>query len=350
MQRSFELYTYGSQLGRRWRVLLTAVALAVLGALLLSLLQTRQYTAKVRLLIEPPGTSDPRAAMAVSPIYLESLHTYEHFASSDHLFAEAAKEYQLQTGAWRLRPLEDLKRRVLRVSIPRNTKVLEIEVTLADASKAHALASYLAKTTIELSRQAGMSTDREMTEQAQKEVDAANQRVREIEAALEKAMKGSPAAQALPVREKELENRRSELERLALSAELSRERSDEARLRDESARIAAQVARMQSQTVTRRAEIDTLGQAYKAALESREGAERRLREIRAMVGYRSERLSMLDPGFVPEQPSSPNLPLNLVVAGVLGLLLSLSYLTVDFSRQAYRAGNAPRLPRVIGKA
>ena len=47
----------------------------------------------------------------------------------------------------------------------------------------------------------------------------------------------------------------------------------------------------------------------------------RLREARGDAGYRGERLRIIDPGIVPERPSSPNLPLNLVAALLLGLVL-----------------------------
>ena len=52
---------------------------------------TPQYTATARIVIDPPAGTDLRAAMAVSPIYLESLRTYEQFASSDSLFQKAAR-------------------------------------------------------------------------------------------------------------------------------------------------------------------------------------------------------------------------------------------------------------------
>ena len=56
--------------------------------------------------------------------------------------------------------------------------------------------------------------------------------------------------------------------------------------------------------------------------------ETRLREARGDAGYRGERLRVIDPGIVPERPSSPNLPLNVAAALLLGLVLPILYLTL----------------------
>ena len=111
---------------------------------------TPQYTATARLVIDPPAGADLRAAMAVSPIYLESLKTYEHFAASDSLFQKAAQQFGLAGG-----PSKSLKRRVLQVQLVRNTRILEISVTLPDAKKAQALATFLAEATVETNRAVG---------------------------------------------------------------------------------------------------------------------------------------------------------------------------------------------------
>ena len=98
----------------------------------LCLLLPKQYTAVATLVIEPPG-ADPRSATAVSSIYLESLKSYEAFASSDSLFAKACEKFHLLDG--KTGPsLESFKRRVLRVDKLKDTNVLEISVTLPDAS------------------------------------------------------------------------------------------------------------------------------------------------------------------------------------------------------------------------
>ncbi len=74
-----------------------AVVLAAAVAVVACLVLPKQYTATATLVIEPPG-GDPRSATAVSSIYLESLKSYETFASSDSLFAKACEKFHLLDG------------------------------------------------------------------------------------------------------------------------------------------------------------------------------------------------------------------------------------------------------------
>src|SRR2546426_4620774 len=83
MAQPFDAYEYLDFLLSRWRFVAAACAAAVVLTLAVSLSLPKKYTAISRIVIEPPAGSDPRATIAVSPIYLESLRTYEMFASSD---------------------------------------------------------------------------------------------------------------------------------------------------------------------------------------------------------------------------------------------------------------------------
>src|SRR5690349_17215308 len=78
------------QLRSRWRLVAIVCAIAAAVSLGASLLMTPRYTATCRILVDPPAGSDPRVSTAVSPIYLESLRTYEAFAASDDLFLKAS--------------------------------------------------------------------------------------------------------------------------------------------------------------------------------------------------------------------------------------------------------------------
>src|SRR6478672_6435128 len=84
------------QLRSRWRLVAIVCALAAAVSLAASLLMTARYTATCRILVDPPAGSDPRVSTAVSPIYLESLRTYEAFAASDDLFLQASKKFGLR--------------------------------------------------------------------------------------------------------------------------------------------------------------------------------------------------------------------------------------------------------------
>jgi uncharacterized protein involved in exopolysaccharide biosynthesis len=352
---------YLAHLRLRWRLPAAALAVALAASLTLSLSQTRKYTARVALVIEAPASSDPRAALAVSPIYLESLRTYEHFASSDHLFAQAAEKFSLRRKDER-RPLESLKRSVLRVSIPRNTKILEISATLPDAPKAHALALYLAEQTMSLAREASRAGDADMIEAAQSEAAIAIARTSATRDALAKASRRSPDPVMLDAEISRLRDRHSEIERLSLAAELSaadqQDRAKSAsnpqsaaarlhatrtraeRLRREQAEVTAESARLEKLLAERKSEIDLLTAEHKLAQDSSEQAERRVRDLKSFRGSRTERISMLDPGFIPERPSSPNVPLNLFVALALALIASLIYLTLEWGFRSQRQGSA----------
>jgi uncharacterized protein involved in exopolysaccharide biosynthesis len=61
-----------------------------------------------------------------------------------------------------------------------------------------------------------------------------------------------------------------------------------------------------------------------------------LRDARNDVAYRGERLSIIDPGVVPERPSFPNVPLNLAAALLLGLLFPAVYLALEMNFQQHR--------------
>jgi uncharacterized protein involved in exopolysaccharide biosynthesis len=145
-----EAFRFIGYLMSRWRLValscLTAMILAGAGSLALP----RQYTANTRILIEPPASEDPRVTLAVSPIYLESLKTYEYFASSDSLFQRAANRFHLRELIG-YKPIETLKKQVLRIGIVRNTRILEINATLPDANRAQALSQFLAEETVGLS-------------------------------------------------------------------------------------------------------------------------------------------------------------------------------------------------------
>src|SRR4051812_22593036 len=108
MSDSFDAYRYIGYLRARLHWIAGTAALAAILAAGVSLIMTPQYTASAQLVIEPPAGADLRSAMAVSPIYLESLKTYERFAASDSLFQKAAAKFGITA-----HPIESVKRRVL---------------------------------------------------------------------------------------------------------------------------------------------------------------------------------------------------------------------------------------------
>ncbi|HTB17191.1 MAG TPA: hypothetical protein VK708_03700, partial [Bryobacteraceae bacterium] len=80
-----------------------------------------------------------------------------------------------------------------------------------------------------------------------------------------------------------------------------------------------------------------------ASRESYETASQRLADLQVNRGARSEWLRVVDPGIVPQRPSSPDVPLILIGALGLALFGSLLYLTVSFSLSRGRSRYHPPL-------
>jgi uncharacterized protein involved in exopolysaccharide biosynthesis len=275
MPESFEMFRYLDYLRRRWKVIAGAVVVAFALALAAGLLAPAQYTATARILIESPAAGDLRASMAVSPVYLESLKSYAILASGDRLFADAIEHFHLP----RSRPIEQLKKSVLTVTIPRNTKVLEVAATLPDPRQAQALANYIAERTVTLARDLALEADRDALADAQKQRQETHARLEPAETA--------PANSA------------------ASSAH---------------------------------AAGSTKNESLQLALEA---AQLHLQEVRSTAGYRAERLKIFDPGVVPERPSRPNIPLIVIAAALVALAASLLYVTFEFNYRLEKSA-APR--------
>ena len=372
MPETVEAFRYISYIASRWRLIAASCAIAVCLALGASLIMTRQYTATSRIVIEPPAGSDPRGSIAVSPIYLESLRTYEHFAASDSLFQKAADRFGLRR-MFGARPIESLKKRVLKVDTVRNTRILEISATLPDAATAQALAHFLADAAVALNRSMVSEGDRELeqgTEQAEADARArvaeidktwtrllSEEPTEDLQSALESAgrlredLQQQAVAAELEVADS---GERAQRAAAADAAEIGRQKANaQARLEELHKRIDAadrQAAQREKTLSARIAHRDSVAAQRKEAEEALTAAEARLREARAQAGYRGERLTVIDPGVVPERPSSPNLPLNVGAALLLGLVLPVLYLILEMNFREARAGERRGRLRAMGES
>src|SRR4051794_7329524 len=136
-----DLLSFANYLRLRWRLMAITCLVALVVAGIGSMLMPKKYTATATLLIEPPAGNDPRGATAISPVYVESLKTYERFALSDSLFSQALTQLGLRK-TYAGSSIESLKKTVLRVSKPRDMKILEISATLPSPIQAQALAKF----------------------------------------------------------------------------------------------------------------------------------------------------------------------------------------------------------------
>jgi uncharacterized protein involved in exopolysaccharide biosynthesis len=361
MAETLDAFRYIGYLRSRWRWIAGSCAVAVAVALIGSMAATRQYTATTRIVIDPPAGTDLRSAMAVSPVYLESLKTYEEFAAADSLFAKAIEKLHLRpmVGSG---PLESVKARVLKVGLLRNTRILEVAATLPDPRKAQALAQFLAESTVDMNRSFVTDTDQEFLRGIEQQERDSRAKLQEIDAAWARILAAEPITEL----QASLENAaklRAIVQQQVLSTQLEiadgTERlkqatgGDAAEIRKEQANARARLDEMNKQLAlidretaarekllaARFAHRDTTEAERKATQAVLAGIENHLREVRGESGYRGERLRIIDPGVVPERPSSPNIPLNVFAAVLAGLSLPVLYLTLLLAWSEQRAGS-----------
>src|SRR5579863_749394 len=163
-----------AHIAEHWKIVAGVCGAAVLVSLAATLMLPKKYTAVTRIFIEAPAGSDPRTSTAVSPIYLDSLRTYELFASSDTLFLQAVEQFHLRRDS---APVDRLKKSILKVEVPRNTKILDISATLTDPKLAHELSLYLAQQTVKMNENASQQGDREFAADAERQYTAARSRM-----------------------------------------------------------------------------------------------------------------------------------------------------------------------------
>jgi uncharacterized protein involved in exopolysaccharide biosynthesis len=277
--------------------------------------------------------------VAVSPIYLESLRSYELYASSDDLFLKAAEKFGLRRGS---QPVDKLKKSVLEVGLPRNTKVLEIRVTWRDPRIAHEVALYLAEETVKLSQEVSRGGEELLIRDAEAQAAQARERASRADKALASTA-GRGSTDQLKAALEADEKLRSELQLRIMydevdasgSASNTRLEAYRQQLRIVERQIGAR-SKLLAQLSTENKSLEAEYEAAQAALKS---ALTRLDDARFAANYRGERLRVLDPGIVPERPSFPNVPLILMVALFGGLVLALfaAALEAGLARSSVRA-------------
>jgi capsular polysaccharide biosynthesis protein len=357
----FELVEYARQ---RWRAPVVVIGCALAAALVLSLILPKEYTATASMIIEPPAGSDARISTAVSPVYLESLKTYEQFASSDSLFARACDKFHLLSGP-DAPSIESFKRKVLRVTKPKETKVLQITATLSDPKQAQRLVQYLAEETANLNQSVARGSENEMLDRARKQATQATTELQQARAGLAAAA-ASGAESLLQAQVTELSKLESDIRSQLVDAnsliaeytaresalanttpspaELSMVRQEVAAQRAKAASLAASrdaVARdlgaKSAALVQTKVRQDQADEQFRIAQNSYDAAAKRLLEVDAAAGTRAEQLRIIDSGIVPQRPSFPNLPLNCAAAVLIGLVTSAGYLVMRFGLERQRA-------------
>ena len=348
-QTSFDALEFAAYARQRWRFVLTVCGVAAGITLAVSLLLPKKYTATASLLIEAPGGNDARITTAVSPVYLESLKSYEHFAASDTLFHKALDRYRLRVSDGS--SLEAMKRRVLRVSKLRDTRILQIAVTLPDPKTAQALAQFLAEETLNLNESLIGASGRELETAALTDHQAAKRELEQLQKDLadltvrteiEKLQADLRTLTDLrwTVREEFLETevdlagdeqRKDDTPALKELAQITRARA--AALHKQSERLEREVERKTAELARAQTQRQILEARIRASQTAFDSASARLRDVRGSSQSRGERIRIVDPGVVPERPTFPNAPLNVLVALTSAVVAALLYLGVAFQTQ-----------------
>ena len=363
MYQPFDAFEYIDYLRRRWRVVAAACGFALLVSLGISLLLPNRYTATASIVIEPPGGNDVRLSTAVSPVYLESLKTYERFATSDTLFARAAERFHLLSAGGG-QSIESLKRRVLKVAKLRDTKILEISATLDDPKTAQGLAQYLADETVNSSRAESLVSDTDFVAKAQKQTTAAHARLEQVQQESAALAANSPVESLQSEIDAAVELRGKIQQQLVAADADVAEYQQEAQAGGQFARDQLQATRARAALLQKRSEdlgrdIDQKSKTLSGRLAKREqlltetklaqsayeSVSNRLHDLEVTAGSHAEQLRVIDPGIVPQRPSSPNIPLNVVVALFVALAASLAYLSLAFAYRRKSPAFEPAIPR-----
>jgi capsular polysaccharide biosynthesis protein len=361
MSDSFNLFDYFDHLRTRWRFAATLVSAAMLVAGASCWLAPRRYTATATIVIDPPGASDARTAGGVTPIYLESLKSYEQFASNDSLFLKACEKFGLLEGSTGT-SIERFKRRVLSVEKLKDTRLLEISATLPEARQAQQLAQYIAEEAVALSRNLSRDGDLRLVEGVNAQLETARgaldrarneaaslasrqgpieQQARDLALLLagtrQKTMEAGAEAAELAAQEASLSRTGADGEDRLIPSDLNYVRLRAAGARARQTALAAsgkEVEREAADKETAAADLRARRQTADAVLSSAElkfkELQGRVNELTASAGLRTEQLRIVDPGIVPQRPSFPDIPLILAAALSLSLTVALALLSLQF--------------------
>jgi capsule polysaccharide export protein KpsE/RkpR len=227
----------------------------------------------------------------------------------------------------------------------RDTKILEISATLPDPALAQHFVNYVAEETVKLSRGESTATDREVIGEAERVALETQQRLDRAQQAFAAASMREPIGALQPRIESDVDllekihqslmDARGDIAEYQQQTDLARQlpglRARAAELEKRAAELEKSIEEKSAEASRRGAERQKIEAEVKMAQTASESSAARLRDLRATAGTRGERLRVIDPGIVPQRPSSPNIPLNVFAALLLTLIALAAYLTISFS-------------------
>ena len=332
----------------RWRFVLTVMASAAVIACAVSEILPRRYTSTATVVIAPPATSDMRTFAAVNPAYLDSLRTFENFFTSDMLFLEAARRFHIDV---RNRDIDTVRGNILRVKQEHETRILEVSVTLPDAAAASKMLHFITDQSIAASGEQAVAADLESMNALNAELDrarqdlararteweraSANDTPESIQSSIESGMmldsdirgresEADADAQEWAVRARDGDAQDRAYAQIESRAAAAR-RDELARRRQ---RVEAEIARDRKMLAGRSSRLTLTTAELEQARKAFDAAQARVRDFGAVAGMRSERMRVIDPGIVPQTPSSPKVLLNTLAAVLLAACLSIAWVAI----------------------
>jgi capsule polysaccharide export protein KpsE/RkpR len=116
-------------------------------------------------------------------------------------------------------------------------------------------------------------------------------------------------------------------------------------LEKRSQELARSISEKSALVAKRTAKRDEVVAELRMAQAAYDSSAARLRDLRGAAGTRGERLRVMDPGIIPQRPSSPNVFLNVAAALLVALVASIVYLSFAFSFRRRSVGFEPAVSR-----
>jgi uncharacterized protein involved in exopolysaccharide biosynthesis len=157
-----ETYSFGMVWGilrARWQLIVLCLLLSTVTAISVSWLQTKIYRSTTFLLVAESKTSDLESK-APNYVYYELMHSYETLLNNDFLIQKTIRQFGLEKPPYGLTVDSFRRRHFLQVEQPRNTRLLQLILEFPDAKLAADMANFIARSMVEFNEE---MNDRDIT-------------------------------------------------------------------------------------------------------------------------------------------------------------------------------------------
>jgi uncharacterized protein involved in exopolysaccharide biosynthesis len=220
---------------------------------------------------------------------------------------------------------------MLKAGLVRGTKVLEVAVTFEDPKRAQAIAQYLAEEAVRTSAAWNREAGEELTRNLEAQMKHAQEEYDRTDAQWSRLAQSEPV-EPLESEVRALEALRSRIDRtlLAVSPQSPDTAARVKALEADRGKTVESLTKAATVLAQRKGRLDQAEEKRKSALAAFESARKQYDAARSGAGFGGERLRLIDPGIVPERPSSPSLRLNLLAAVLFALAATSCYVTLAF--------------------